>query len=77
MLFPVLMYTIISIYGHVKKSAMPLFIVWIIFFIRFGTKLYRQTTAIRMGTNSAPLVADLFLFCFERDFMKSLTGKSG
>ena len=26
-----------------------------------------------MGTNCAPLVADLFLFCYERDFMKSLT----
>ena len=26
-----------------------------------------------MGTNFAPLVADLFLFCYERDFMKSLT----
>ena len=26
-----------------------------------------------MGTNCAPLVADLFLFCFERDFMKSLS----
>ena len=25
-----------------------------------------------MGTNCAPLVADLFLFCYERDFMKSL-----
>ena len=25
-----------------------------------------------MGTNSGPLVADLFLFCYERDFMKSL-----
>ena len=24
-----------------------------------------------MGTNSAPLVPDLFLFCYERDFMKS------
>ena len=24
-----------------------------------------------MGTNCAPLVADLFLFCYERDFMKS------
>ena len=28
-----------------------------------------------MGTNCAPLVADLFLFCYERDFMKSLTKK--
>ena len=26
-----------------------------------------------MGTNWAPLVADLFLFCYERDFMKSLS----
>ena len=26
-----------------------------------------------MGTNCAPLVADLFLFCYEKDFMKSLT----
>ena len=26
-----------------------------------------------MGTNCAPLVADLFLFCYEREFMKSLT----
>ena len=25
-----------------------------------------------MGTNCAPLVADLFLFCYERDFMLSL-----
>ena len=26
-----------------------------------------------MGTNCAPLVADLFLFCYERDFMKSFS----
>ena len=26
-----------------------------------------------MGTNCAPLVADLFLFCNERDFMMSLS----
>ena len=26
-----------------------------------------------MGTNCAPLVADLFLFCYERDFMLSLS----
>ena len=42
-------------------------------FIRFGTKLYRQTIGIPMGTNCAPFVADLFLFCYERDFMKSLS----
>ena len=37
-------------------------------FIRFGSKLYRQIVGIPMGTNCAPLVADLFLFCYERDF---------
>ena len=42
-------------------------------FIRFGTKFYIQTIGIPMGTNCAPLVADLFLFCYERDFMKSLS----
>ena len=26
-----------------------------------------------MGTNCAPLVADLFLFCYERNFMMSLS----
>ena len=25
-----------------------------------------------MGTHCAPLVADLFLYCYERDFMDSL-----
>ena len=41
--------------------------------IRFGSKLYRQNVGIPMGTNCGPLVADLFLFCYERDFMKSPT----
>ena len=42
-------------------------------FIRFGTKLYRQVVGIPLGTNCAPLVADLFLFWYERDFMMSLS----
>ena len=41
--------------------------------IRFSSKLYRQIVGIPMGTNCAPLVADLFLFCYERDFMLSLS----
>ena len=41
-------------------------------YIRFGTKLYRQIVGIPMGTNCTPLVADLFLYCYERDFMDSL-----
>ena len=39
---------------------------------QFGTKLYKQV-GIPMGTNCAPLVADLFLFCYERDFMMALS----
>ena len=42
-------------------------------YIRFGSKLYRQIVSIPMGTYCAPLVADLFLFCYERDFMLSLS----
>ena len=34
-------------------------------FIRFGSKLYRHIVGIPMGTNCAPLIADLFLFCYE------------
>ena len=30
-------------------------------YIRFGSKLYRQIVGIPMGTNCAPIVADLFL----------------
>ena len=41
-------------------------------FIRFGSKSYRQIVGIQMGTNSAPLDADLCLFCYEIDFMLSL-----
>ena len=42
-------------------------------YIRFGIKLYRQIVGIPIGTNCAPLVAVLFLFCYERDFMTSLS----
>ena len=41
--------------------------------IRFGNKLYRQSVVFPMGTNCAPLVSDLFLFCYERESMTSLS----
>ena len=41
-------------------------------FIGFGTKFFRQVVGIPMGTNCDSSVADLFLFCNERDFMMSL-----
>ena len=42
-------------------------------FNRFCTKLYRQVVGIPMGTNCVTLVADVFLFCYERDFVMSLS----
>ena len=42
-------------------------------YFRFGTKLYRQVVGIPIGSNCAPLVAHIFLFCYERDFMMSLS----
>ena len=42
-------------------------------FIRFGTKLYRQVLGIPIGTNCAPLFADVFLFCYQRDFLLYLS----
>ena len=60
-------------YGLGKIYVMRWPFCWTTFFIRFGTKLYRQVVVIPMGMNCAPLVADLFLFCYERDFMTSLS----
>ena len=40
--------------------------------IRSGTKLYGQVVGIPMGTNFAPMVADLFLFYYERLYDASL-----
>ena len=41
-------------------------------YIGYGFKLYRQIVGIPMGTNGAPLVADL-LSCYEGYFMLSLS----
>ena len=43
-------------------------------YIRFGSKLYKQIVGFLMGTNCATLVAYLFLFYYERDFVLSLIG---
>ena len=42
-------------------------------YIRFCSKLYKQILGIPMGSNCAPLVADLYLFCYERDFLLSFS----
>ena len=38
--------------------------------------MYRRNEGIPIGTYCAPLVADLFLFCYERDFMLSLSNNN-
>ena len=34
--------------------------------------VYQQIVGIPMGTNCTPLIADLFLYCYEREFMSNL-----
>ena len=34
--------------------------------------VYQQIVGIPMGTNCVPIIADLFLFCYEGDFMSNL-----
>ena len=41
-------------------------------YVRFGGQLFRQMVGIPMGTNSAPLLADLFLYSYENDFLDKL-----
>ncbi|KAK3098297.1 hypothetical protein FSP39_018072 [Pinctada imbricata] len=40
--------------------------------VRFGENLYKQVVGIPMGTNCAPLVADLFLYTYEKEFIQNL-----
>ena len=74
MLLSHLMQAEIIIYGLVRKCLkLALYFLLDNIYIRFDSKLYRQIVGIPMGTNCAPLEADLFLFCYERDFMLSLS----
>ena len=40
--------------------------------MQFDGMVYQQIVGIPMGTNCAPLKADLFLYCYESDFMSNL-----
>ena len=46
-------------------------------FVVFGGKVFRRIVGIPMGTNYAPLLADIFLYSYEAEFIQSLlsTGK--
>ena len=41
-------------------------------FVEFGGRIFQQTIGIPMGTNCAPLLADLFLYSYEAEFVESL-----
>ena len=38
-------------------------------YVRFGGQLFRQMVGIPMGTNCAPLLADLFLYSYDNEFL--------
>ena len=44
-------------------------------FVTFGGRVFQQTVGIPMGTNCDPLLADLFLYYYEADFMQELLRK--
>ena len=41
-------------------------------YVRFGGQLFRQMVGIPMGTNCAPLLADLFLYSYDNEFLDKL-----
>ena len=41
-------------------------------FVFFGGILFQQVVGIPMGTNCAPLLADLFLYSYESEFLQKL-----
>ena len=41
-------------------------------YVQFDGMVYQQIVGIPMGTNCAPLISDLFLYCYERVFMSNL-----
>ena len=41
-------------------------------YVQFGGMVYPELVGIHMGTNCAPLKADLFLYCYEKDFMSDV-----
>jgi hypothetical protein len=42
----------------------------------FGERVFQQTVGMHMGTNCAPLLADLFLYLYEADFIHGLLKKN-
>jgi len=45
-------------------------------FVMFDGRVFQQTIGIPMGTNCAPLIADLLLYSYEADFIQGLLKKN-
>jgi hypothetical protein len=43
----------------------------------FGGHVFQQTVGIHMGTNCVHLLADLFLYSYEADFIQGILKKNG
>ena len=41
-------------------------------YVRFGRQLFRQMVGLPRGTNCAPLLADLFLYSYENEFLDKI-----
>ena len=44
-------------------------------YVEFGGVIFQQTIGIPMGTNCAPLLADLFLYTYEAEFIQYLIAR--
>ena len=56
------------------KKALIVYMEYLIdnIYVSIGNKVYRQCVGIPMGTDCAPLVANLFLFYYEYKYMRNL-----
>ena len=45
-------------------------------FVMFGGRVFQQAVGISMGANCAHLLADLFLYSYEADFIQGLLKKN-
>ena len=59
------MYTADNIYKMIKLLIDNIF-------VQFGGRLFHQVTGIPVGTNCAPLLADLFLYSYENEFLDNM-----
>ena len=44
-------------------------------FVKLGGRIFQKTIGIPMGTNYAPLLANLFLYSYETEFLQGLIQK--